>query len=74
MKVLFVVADIYFSEPLGVMILSAISKKAGHQTRLAVIAKRDLIDILDEFRPDLVAYSTMTSDENSFTYANNIIK
>jgi hypothetical protein len=31
MKVLFVVADIYFSEPLGVMILSAISKKAGYQ-------------------------------------------
>jgi anaerobic magnesium-protoporphyrin IX monomethyl ester cyclase len=74
MKVLFVVADIYFSEPLGVMILSAIAKKAGHKTRLAVIAKRDLIDILDEFHPDLVAYSTMTSDENSFTYANNIIK
>ena len=74
MKILFVVADIYFSEPLGVMILSAVCKKAGHQTRLAVIAREDLTEILDEFHPDLVAYSTMTSDENSFTYANNIIK
>ena len=51
MRILFVVADIYFSEPLGVMILSAVCKKAGHQTRLAVIAKEDLTEILDEFHP-----------------------
>ena len=74
MKVLFVVADIYFSEPLGIMILSAVCKKAGHRTRLAVVAHDDLMQILDDFRPDVVAFSTMTSDENSFSYANNIIK
>jgi radical SAM superfamily enzyme YgiQ (UPF0313 family) len=55
------------------MILSAVCKKAGHNTRLAVIARDNLVGILDDFRPDLVAYSTMTSDENSFTHANNII-
>ncbi len=74
MKILFVVANIYFSEPLGIMILSAVCKKAGHQTRLAVISHDKMRETLDEFRPDMVAYSTMTSDENSFTYANNIIK
>ena len=74
MRVLFVVADIYFSEPLGIMILSAVCKKAGHQTRLAVVARDNLVEILDDFQPDLVAYSTMTSDENSFAYANDIIK
>jgi anaerobic magnesium-protoporphyrin IX monomethyl ester cyclase len=71
-KVLFVVADIYFSEPLGIMILSAVCKKAGHNTRLAVVAHNDLEQVLDDFRPDIVAYSTMTSDENSFAYANDI--
>jgi anaerobic magnesium-protoporphyrin IX monomethyl ester cyclase len=74
MKILFVVADIYFSEPLGIMILSAVCKKAGHRTRLAVIARDDLIKTLDDFKPDLVAYSTMTSDENSFSYANDVVK
>jgi anaerobic magnesium-protoporphyrin IX monomethyl ester cyclase len=73
LKILFVVADIYFSEPLGVMILSAVCKKAGHNTRLAVIASNDLVEILDDFRPDVVAYSTMTSDENSFAHADKII-
>ena len=74
MKILFVVANVYFSEPLGIMILSAVCKKAGHQTRLAVISHDKMRETLDEFRPDLVAYSTMTSDEDSFTYANNTIK
>ena len=41
MKVLFVVADIYFSEPLGIMILSAVCKKAGHNTRLVVVTHDD---------------------------------
>ncbi|MBT7897562.1 MAG: hypothetical protein HN565_02130, partial [Rhodospirillales bacterium] len=73
MKILFVVADIYFSEPLGVMILSAVCKQAGHQTRLAVIARSDMEEILDDFLPDVVAYSTMTSDETSFINANDTI-
>ncbi len=74
MKVLFVVADAYFSEPLGIMILSAVCKKAGHQTRLGIAARHDFIEILDEFKPDLVAYSTMTSDENAFAHVNRIVK
>ncbi len=74
MKILFVVANIYFSEPLGVMILSAVCKKAGHKTRLAVIARHNIAEILDEFQPDLVAYSTMTSDEGAYSQANDIIK
>ncbi len=73
MRILFVVADIYFSEPLGVMILSAVCKQAGHQTRLAVIARSNLEEILDDFLPDAIAYSTMTSDETSFVNANNTI-
>ena len=72
MRILFVVADIYFSEPLGIMILSAVCKEAGHKTRLAVIARDSFVEILDDFRPDVIAYSTMTSDENSFAYANDI--
>ena len=74
MRILFVVADIYFSEPLGVMVLSAVCKKAGHDTRLGIIANSDLLEVLDDFVPDLVAYSTMTSDETAFINANTLIK
>jgi anaerobic magnesium-protoporphyrin IX monomethyl ester cyclase len=73
MKILFVVADIYFSEPLGVMVLSAVCKHAGHDTRLAVIARSDLESVLDDFLPDVVAYSTMTSDETAFINANRTV-
>jgi len=75
MKILFVVADVYFSEPLGVMLLSAICKEAGHQSKLAIIKRHhDLTSILDGFQPDVVAYSTMTSDELLFSQANDVVK
>ena len=73
MKILFVVADIYFSEPLGVMVLSAVCKHSGHDTRLAVIARSNLESVLDDFLRDVVAYSTMTSDETAFINANRTV-
>jgi len=74
MKILFVVADVYFSEPLGVMVLSAVCRQKGHETKLAVLTADDLDHTLAEFQPDLVAYSTMTSDEIAFENANRQIK
>lgn len=69
MRVLFVVADLYFSEPLGVMILSGICRNNGHQTRLAVLQQQNISEILDEFQPDLIGYSAMTPDEHLFVDA-----
>lgn len=75
MRIMFMIADAYFSEPLGVMLLSAICKKAGHQTKLAIIKRHhDLASLLDSFQPDVVAYSTMTSDELLFSQANDVVK
>ena len=66
MKILFVVSDLLFSEPLGVMCLSAMCKKHGHETKLAIIANGNVTEILEDFEPDIVAYSTMTSHEYLF--------
>lgn len=66
MKVLFVISDLFFSEPLGVMYLSAMLKSRGHVTRLAVLSHGDLVRVLEDFQPDLVGYSSMTSDEHLF--------
>ena len=62
MRVLFVIADLYFSEPLGAMILSAVCRKASHETKLAVLQRGDAWPSL-KFAPDVVAYSVMTPDE-----------
>lgn len=74
MRVLFVVADLYFSEPLGAMILSGVCRKAGHQTRLAVLQRGDIGIHLDAFKPDLVAYSAMTPDEHLFIEADATVR
>ncbi|CAA7618742.1 putative B12 binding domain protein/radical SAM domain protein [Magnetospirillum sp. LM-5] len=73
MKVLFVAPDVFFSEPLGIMQLSAIVKKAGHRSRLAVLSKHNLTTILDEFQPDVVAYSTMSPHEAKFEIADRTV-
>ncbi len=69
MKILFVVSKLYFSEPLGVMQLSAICKKARHETKLVSLMDHSIISALDSFNPDLICYSTMTSDEKLFINA-----
>src|SRR5262249_27680636 len=74
MRVLFVIADLYFSEPLGAMILSGVCRKAGHETRLAVLQQQDIGTVLKEVEPDVVAYSAMTPDEHLFVKADAIVR
>src|SRR5262249_62298921 len=74
MKVLFVVSDLLFSEPLGVMCLSAMCKKYGHETKLAIIANGRLREELEAFQPQVVCYSTMTSHEYLFKDADRIVR
>lgn len=66
MRILFVVADLFFSEPLGVMILSSVCRNAGHQTKLCILRKHGVESVLAEFEPDMIAYSAMTPDEHLF--------
>lgn len=74
MKVLFVVPDLFFSDPLGVMQLSAICKQAGHETRLAALKRGSIREVLDEFVPDLIGYSVMTPDAYLFKQADEIVR
>ncbi len=67
MKVLFVteVNHFNYSEPLGVMLLISILKKLGHEIRLCVENERKLEQILDEWKPQVVAYSITTRGHRS---------
>lgn len=73
MKVLFVIYELFFSEPLGAMLLSSICRKAGHKTRLAILREHNLTAVLEEYDPDLIAYSAMTPDEPSFKTADKSV-
>ncbi|MGN7612770.1 B12-binding domain-containing radical SAM protein [Magnetococcales bacterium HHB-1] len=73
-KILFVIADSFFSEPLGVMALSASCKQKGHQTYLTILRKHDFEKALTRFQPDVIAYSVMTSNAGLFHQADEIAK
>ncbi|OAN54995.1 B12-binding domain-containing radical SAM protein [Magnetospirillum moscoviense] len=74
MKILFVTSHLFYSEPLGVMLLSAIAKRKGHQTRLCVLTRQSMEEALREFEPDVIGYSTITANEQFFIDGDNEVK
>jgi len=72
MKFLFIVKP-FFIEPLGVMHLSSIIKKSGHQTDL-ITSSEDIDKKVLDFKPDFVFYSIMTGDQDFFNNLNNKLK
>jgi len=68
MRVLFVVNTLFLSEPLGVMLLISICKKAGHKTKLITLNHNDLCETFKEWNPDVIAYSAMTADIKTFEF------
>ena len=74
MKILFVLSDLFFNEPLGVMGLAATGKQGGHQVRLLSLKKHDLAKNLKTFHPDLVAYSAMTPEMKLFKKADAVVR
>jgi len=73
LKILFLNADIFFSEPIGVMTLSAICKSLNHETKLIALKKHSLIKTLNDFNPDLIAYSAMSADIDLFRKADESV-
>jgi anaerobic magnesium-protoporphyrin IX monomethyl ester cyclase len=59
-RVLFVVNDLVAAEPLGVMQLASLLRRAGHDVRLAGARQTPLPPLLASFRPELVGYSLIT--------------
>lgn len=74
MKVLFVVSDVFFGEPIGLLQLSSCLKARGHETKLLVIKKHSVGKILNNFQPDIIAYSVMSSEAPLVKEADVFIK
>ncbi|MBF0166120.1 MAG: B12-binding domain-containing radical SAM protein [Alphaproteobacteria bacterium] len=74
MRVLFVVSNLFFSEPMGVLQLSAICKGRGHIVRLMSLTQHQIGQVLDSFNPDVVGYSTTSSEEYLFREADQVVR
>ena len=57
MKVLFVIHQLDFADHVAIAYLSAIAKQLHHSTYLCVLENQDLVHIVGNIKPDIVAYS-----------------
>jgi len=68
MKILFVVREIEYINPMGAQLLSALAKSGGrnHQTFLHALATGDVIEVIQQKKPDIVAYCSAKTGEHRF--------
>ena len=72
MRILLVVREIEYINPMGAQLLSALAKSGGrtHKTFLHALSDGDIIEAVKRIRPDIVAYcSTKTGEHRFFTEA-----
>ncbi|KKR38175.1 MAG: hypothetical protein UU18_C0012G0028, partial [Parcubacteria group bacterium GW2011_GWB2_40_8] len=76
MKILFVIKMVETTEPMGVMLLSALAKSKGrsNKTFLHVLDNGGLKERLKTFKPDLVAFSAKTGEYKYYLEASRVIK
>lgn len=77
MKLLFIIQDTLITEYLGIMSITGVLKKSGHQVGL-LRTKRDrfpkIIAKIKSLKPDILAYSIMTGEHNYYISLNKQIK
>jgi radical SAM superfamily enzyme YgiQ (UPF0313 family) len=69
MRILLCVADVFLGEPNGVLQLSAILKRNGHEVKLLALRRQSLARLLTQWNPDIIAYSAMSPDIQLFLLA-----
>lgn len=74
MNILYVIKALSVVEPLGAMQISAITRAHGHHSALAVIDHGDVFSAIESFRPDLVAYSMLSTEAGAFRRVTEQIK
>ena len=74
MKILFIVKDMEY-ESIGIMTLSAVLRKAGHDTfALCTQYEKDLFNEIQKIKPDIIGYSTTTGAHSFYIDLNRELK
>lgn len=74
MRTAFVIKEIDIAEPLGIMYLSSLLKANEHDVRLFDASKRNWLNQLRDYRPNIVAYSVISGNHNDYLRINNLIR
>ena len=74
MKILFIYKNFYIYEFKGIPQLAAILKKEGHEVRLALSEKEDVLKIIKKWKPDIVGYSITTGFHRYYLNLNKRLK
>lgn len=74
MRVLFIFKSENFLAPIGLCAVSAVARKAGHQTALCEMNAQDALQRIGEYNPDVVAYSSSTGEVKHYLNLNSRIK
>lgn len=72
-KIAFIYRDISFQAPLGIMYLSAVLRRAGHECRL-FIAEQDNLGELISFKPDFCCYTVTTANHRYYVDHNKKVR
>jgi radical SAM superfamily enzyme YgiQ (UPF0313 family) len=64
-RILFVEKQIDY-EPLGLLYLSSVLRRAGHEVRLAVVSDEDPVAVARAWQPDVLGYSVYTGSQTYY--------
>jgi anaerobic magnesium-protoporphyrin IX monomethyl ester cyclase len=73
LRVLFVEQEMSY-EPQGIMSLSAVLKRAGHDVALTVANLEDPVAVARAYRPDLLCFSVLTGSQQAYFALNRRLK
>ncbi len=73
MKVLFATLSLS-DEPLGIMYVSTVLKKLGHNVKGVFINRENFHQVVDDFKPDLIGYSGMDCERVPILKANEEVR
>ena len=74
MKVLLVKRIVEYIDPMEIELLSALAKREGHETALAILAQDNVEEVIREVRPDVVAFSALTGEHRYYLKAAEAVK
>lgn len=61
-KILFVINELGFIDPLAIALLSGVARDLGHERYLCVLRQQDVSKCIKDTKPDLIAYSINSCD------------
>ncbi|MDD5067756.1 MAG: radical SAM protein [bacterium] len=74
MNILFIVKEVDYLDPLGLMTISAVARQQGHQASLCILNREDVFRKITEYKPRIIAYSASTGEHKYYFQINDRIK